>query len=145
MRYKNIQTDSIIEFTVIRDSIFQFEESSNIKPLKFCTGNSDDTHETRSFVLESTDCIIEYSVSTEGNPAGISFSIYDCIISASGNNFNSNRELTLFQNGSYQVNGIEYSPVYILTNSSSRILVTPGIGVLSFRDEISFNEYVRIE
>lgn len=145
--YKNIESEEVIEFMVIDKTSVLFEEDNfgGYGFQGFCTQN-DDSYEEKTIELVSENCFMEYSVSVIGNPAGMRFRIGsdNCDVSSFGSTINNGQDI-LYQDGTYLVEGILYEPVYQLNNASSRILVTPGIGVLSFIDEVSGEEYVFIE
>jgi hypothetical protein len=143
--YQNLETDETIEFTLTEDNSVLFDEdSSNYSGLPaFCAG-SKDSYEERTIRLHSSNCSMLYSVSVLGNPVGIDFSIGGCDISAYGTTINNGEDL-LYENGTYLVNEILYEPVYELNSSTTRVLITPGVGVLSFIDEASGDEYVYLE
>lgn len=145
--YKNIESDELIEFTVIDKTsvIFEDDNFGGFGFQGFCN-QSDDSYEEKTIWLTSENCSMLYSVSVLGNPAGINFSLgrNSCDVSSFGST-NNNGENLLYQDGTYTVEGVLYDPVYELNNSSSRVLVTPGIGVLSFIDENSGQEYVFVE
>jgi hypothetical protein len=147
IRYKNIENENIIDF-VVTDKMSILLDGDSFGGFGFqgfCT-QSDDSYEEKTIKLESENCLMEYSVSVLGNPAGIRFSLgsSNCNISSFGSTINNGEDI-LYQDGTYIVEGILYEPVYQLNNSNSRILVTPGIGVLSFLDEVTGEEYVFVE
>jgi hypothetical protein len=147
LRYKNLESEEITKFVVIEERSEIFEESgSNYSGLPDFCPRSDDSYEEKTIKLESENCFMEYSVSVLGNPAGIRFSIgsTNCNISSFGSTINNGVDI-LYQDGTYIVEGILYEPVYQLNNSTSRVLVTPGIGVLSFTDDVTGEEYVFVE
>lgn len=145
LRYKNLETDETIEFTVTEDNSVIFDEdSSNYSGLPAFCSSSKDSYEERTIRLNSSNCSMLYSVSVLGNPVGIDFSIGGCNISAYGATIN-NGEGLLYEDGTYLVNEILYEPVYELNSSTTRVLITPEVGVLSFIDEASANEYVYLE
>jgi len=142
LRYKNLVSGNMIEF-IVKDIESEFFDNS--APGAMLVGPCDsDLYETKTLKLESESCLMEYSVSVLGEPASFRFSIYNCdlFISAGSNN---NTQESLYQDGTYTVEGITYQPVYVLSNANSRVLVTPGVGILSFTDEATGEEYVFIE
>lgn len=147
IRYKNMENENIIDFVVTDKMSIIFDEDSfsGYGFQGFCT-QSDDSYEEKTIELESENCFMHYSVSVLGNPAGIRFDIGNdnCNISSFGSTINNGEDI-LYQDGTYIVEGILYEPVYELNNSISRILVTPGIGVISFLDEVTGEEYVFVE
>lgn len=147
IRYKNLESEAIIEFIVIDKTSIIFEEDNfaGYGFPGFCNQN-DDSYEEKTIELESENCFINYSVSVIGNPVGIRFDIrgVDCDVSSFGSTINNGEDI-LYQDGTYIVEGILYEPVYQLNNSTSRVLVTPGIGVLSFTDDLTGEEYVFVE
>lgn len=143
--YKNLETEETIEFIVIEDNSIIFDEdSSNYSGLPAFCASSKDSYEERVVGLESENCSMYYAVSVLGNPVGIDFNIGGCSISAYGMTINNGEDL-LYEDGTYVVNEIVYEPVYELNYSTNRVLVTPSIGILSFIDETTGNEYVFVE
>ena len=143
LRYKNLQTEDVIELVVYNKYSEIFEESDGEGPYGFrgfCT-QSDDSYEEKTIELSSENCLMEYSVSVYGSPVGIRFNIGNCEVTSYGTTINNGQDL-IYQDGTYLIEGEVYEPVYKLDNSISRVLVTPGIGVISFIDEISGDEYV---
>jgi hypothetical protein len=146
VRYKNVETEQILEFVVLDKTSEIFEEGGNEGPYGFrgfCT-QSDDSYEEKTIELASVSCSMEYSDSVYGSPVGIRFNIDNCHVSSYGTTTNNGEDL-IYQNGTYVVEGTIYGPVYQLNNSNSRVLVTPEIGVLSFIDEMNNVEYVFVE
>ncbi|NBC04732.1 MAG: hypothetical protein GVY20_13635 [Bacteroidetes bacterium] len=146
LRYKNLQTEDVIELIVYNKYSEIFEESDGEGPYGlrgFCT-RSEDSYEEKTIELESENCFMEYSVSVSGNPAGVRFSIGNCEVSSYGTTISNGQDL-IYQDGTYMVEDVVYEPVYQLNNSTYRVLFTPGIGILSFIDEESGDEYVFVQ
>ena len=146
IRYKNVETNQILEFVVLDKASEIFEEGGNEGPYGFrgfCT-QSDDSYEEKTIKLASVSCSMEYSVSVYGSPVGIRFNIGNCDVSSYGTTTNNGEDL-IYQNGTYIVEGTIYEPVYQLNNSNSSVFFTPEIGVLSFIDEMNNVEYVFVE
>jgi len=147
VRFKNLVTGDTIQFEVVFDEIRDYEEGGGPSAMvgfpKFCQGSSDDTHQEREFRLESSECSMTYSVGTEGSPAAIGFFLGSCGILSYGDN--RNNPLIQFGDGTYFTNDTLYDNVFELPSSSSRILVAHGIGILSFVDAETWEEYVFID
>jgi hypothetical protein len=142
LRYKNLVSEDITEFVV---TDIESEFFDNNSPGAMVVGPCDsDFYETKTLKLESESCLMEYSVSVLGEPASFRFSIYNCDLFISAG-INNNSQRSLYQDGTYTVEGITYQPVYVLSNANSRVLVTPGVGILSFTDEATGEEYVFFE
>mgnify|MGYP001085801640 CR=1 FL=1 len=143
--YKNLETEEIIEFVVEEENSIIFDEdSSNYSGLPAFCASSKDSYEEKTIRLNSLNCFMTIAISVLGNPVGIDFSIGGCSVSAYGATINNGEDL-LYEDGTYFVNEILYEPVYELNFSTTRVLVTPGVGVLSFIDETSGDEYVFVE